>query len=99
MGALHCVFFSIIDSVARKVIFGSTEYAVLGIDVLVPLQAQQKEFEEFTIRSTYSRNEGLFFKNLYAAPVPLRSSSTIYKSKYKEVNNKLRPRCSGVEVV
>ncbi|KAL2644704.1 hypothetical protein R1flu_012291 [Riccia fluitans] len=49
------------------------------------LEAQQKEFEEYQIRSTYSRNEGLFFKNLYDAPLPLRSRSTPYQPKLKKV--------------
>ncbi|KAL3697896.1 hypothetical protein R1sor_011972 [Riccia sorocarpa] len=49
------------------------------------LEAQQKEFEEYQIRSTYSRNEGLFFKNLYDAPLPLRSKSTRYPPKLKKV--------------
>ncbi|CAM6095054.1 unnamed protein product [Calypogeia fissa] len=48
------------------------------------LEAQQKEFEEYQIRSTYSRNEGLFFKNLYPAPLPLRNRATLYKPKYQE---------------
>ncbi|BBN12839.1 hypothetical protein MPTK1_5g23310 [Marchantia polymorpha subsp. ruderalis] len=49
------------------------------------LEAQEKEFEEYQIRSTYSRNEGLFFKNLYEAPLPLRSRSTLYQPKLKKV--------------
>lgn len=41
------------------------------------LEAQSRDFEEFQIRIAYTRNEGLFFKNLYKAPRPFRYQSTL----------------------
>lgn len=54
------------------------------------VQAQELDFEEYQQIVAYSRNEGLFFKNLYPAPKPLHlRSSALSKSTVKEV------RCSS----
>lgn len=49
------------------------------------LEAQELDFEEYQQIVAYSRNEGLFFKNLYPAPKPLHlRSSALSKSTVKE---------------
>lgn len=48
------------------------------------LEAQSRDFEEFQIRIAYTRNEGLFFKNLYKAPRPLRYQSRFSKKNLEE---------------
>ncbi|XP_073386516.1 uncharacterized protein [Physcomitrium patens] len=51
------------------------------------VQAQELDFEEYQQVVAYSRNEGLFFKNLYPAPRlrRLRSASTTKSSVEKKV--------------
>ncbi|KAJ7552834.1 hypothetical protein O6H91_06G072100 [Diphasiastrum complanatum] len=53
--------------------------------VRAEIEAQSKDFEEFQLRSAYSRNEGLFFKNLYQAPRVLGYKSTYPSSALKKV--------------
>lgn len=49
------------------------------------LEAQQRDFEEFQRITAYSRNEGLFFKNLYPSPSRFRlQTSTLSKGPFKE---------------
>ena len=48
-------------------------------------QAQSRDFEEFQIRIAYSRNEGLFFKNLYRSPQAWRHHGGLSKKKIEEV--------------
>lgn len=43
------------------------------------LEAESRAFEDFQIRIAYSRNEGLFFKNLYKAPTFLRYQRSLSK--------------------
>ncbi|MCO5558574.1 hypothetical protein L7F22_012159 [Adiantum nelumboides] len=43
------------------------------------MEAHSRDFEEFQIRIAYSRNEGLFFKNLYKSPGGLRYEKSIAK--------------------
>ena len=53
------------------------------------IEAQELDFEEYQQVVAYSRNEGLFFKNLYPAPKPasLRlQSAALSKSSAKEVS-------------
>jgi len=55
----------------------------------ISVQAQELDFEEYQQVVAYSRNEGLFFKNLYPAPKSLSlrlQSSAISKSTLQEVN-------------
>jgi hypothetical protein len=60
------------------------------------LQAQQRDFEEFQRITAYSRNEGLFFKNLYPSPSRFRlQTSTLSKGPFKEVNQMLVVIVSG----
>jgi hypothetical protein len=60
------------------------------------LQAQQRDFEEFQRITAYSRNEGLFFKNLYPSPSRFRlQTSTLSKGPFKEVNQMLVVLVSG----
>lgn len=54
--------------------------------LFVNFQAQEDDFEEYQQIVAYSRNEGLFFKNLYPAPKHLRFQSTaLSKIPLKEV--------------
>eukprot|EP00271_Cylindrocystis_brebissonii_P007455 TRINITY_DN21004_c0_g1_i1.p1 TRINITY_DN21004_c0_g1~~TRINITY_DN21004_c0_g1_i1.p1 ORF type:complete len:324 (+),score=51.40 TRINITY_DN21004_c0_g1_i1:543-1514(+) len=41
------------------------------------LEARERDFEEFEARAIYSRNEGLFFKNLYPMPKSLAYKKTL----------------------
>jgi hypothetical protein len=60
------------------------------------LQAQQRDFEEFQRITAYSRNEGLFFKNLYPSPSRFHlQTSTLSKGPFKEVNQMLVVLVSG----
>eukprot|EP00252_Welwitschia_mirabilis_P012790 TRINITY_DN2829_c0_g1_i2.p1 TRINITY_DN2829_c0_g1~~TRINITY_DN2829_c0_g1_i2.p1 ORF type:complete len:311 (-),score=44.25 TRINITY_DN2829_c0_g1_i2:260-1192(-) len=52
------------------------EFNLLNAD----LEAQSRNFEERQIIASYSRNEGLFFKNLYKAPRVLTYRSNISSS-------------------
>ncbi|XP_024356901.1 uncharacterized protein [Physcomitrium patens] len=52
------------------------------------LEAEELDLEEYQLGVAYSRNEGLFFKNLYPSPKPHRlRSAAISKSSVKEVKN------------
>ena len=53
------------------------------------IEAQELDFEEYQQVVAYSRNEGLFFKNLYPAPKPAShrlQSAALSKSSGKEVS-------------
>uniref|UniRef100_A0A7I4C398 Uncharacterized protein n=1 Tax=Physcomitrium patens TaxID=3218 RepID=A0A7I4C398_PHYPA len=52
------------------------------------LEAEELDLEEYQLGVAYSRNEGLFFKNLYPSPKPHRlRSAAISKSSVKEVKH------------
>eukprot|EP00250_Pteridium_aquilinum_P009030 c18395_g1_i1 orf=194-1126(+) len=48
------------------------------------MEAQSRDFEEFQIRIAYSRNEGLFFKNLYKSPRGLRYRTNLSKDELEK---------------
>ncbi|KAG0568951.1 hypothetical protein KC19_6G054500 [Ceratodon purpureus] len=61
------------------------------------IEAQELDFEEYQQVVAYSRNEGLFFKNLYPAPKPAShrlQSAALSKSSGKENVAITRPRQS-----
>jgi len=58
------------------------------------IEAQELDFEQYQQVVAYSRNEGLFFKNLYPAPKPLSlrmQSAALSKPTIKENVNLARP--------
>lgn len=48
------------------------------------MEAHSRDFEEFQIRIAYSRNEGLFFKNLYKSPKGLRFRGNLSKNQLEK---------------
>ncbi|KAI5072168.1 hypothetical protein GOP47_0012274 [Adiantum capillus-veneris] len=48
------------------------------------MEAHSRDFEEFQIRIAYSRNEGLFFKNLYKSPRGLRYQENLSKDQLEK---------------
>eukprot|EP01018_Ginkgo_biloba_P007909 Gb_22930 [translate_table: standard] len=50
------------------------------------IEAQSRHFEELQLLATYSRNDGLFFKNLYKAPQVLAYRSTLSRDLLQEKN-------------
>ncbi|KAH7416555.1 hypothetical protein KP509_14G096400 [Ceratopteris richardii] len=49
------------------------------------MEAHSRDFEEFQVRIAYSRNEGLFFKNLYKSPKALRFKGSSTKGLVEKV--------------
>lgn len=80
--------------IRKQSILVVVEKIYCGIDILflfesISVQAQELDFEQYQQVVAYSRNEGLFFKNLYPAPKPLSlrmQSAALSKPTVKEVS-------------